>query len=207
MSTQGLLIPPPEVKPMVRGYARVSTPDQNLDLQIDALKRHGVQKIYQDKISGSKTSRPALDKLLLDLNPGDTVVVWRLDRLGRSVMHLLELASGWRTREINIVAINEGIDTRTPTGRLVYGILSILAENEREVIKERAEAGLKAAKARGVVLGPPRKLTEDKMRAARVLLEGDMMLKRVAQTLGVDRSTLYRALEAEKKGSGRKGKC
>lgn len=126
------------------GYARVSTDDQNINLQVDALKAAGVEagRIFSDHgVSGGKSTRPGLDALLADAIEGDTIVIWRLDRLGRSVIHLATLAEDFRKRGIGLRSLTDGVDTSTATGRLVYGLLSTLAEFERETIRERVKAG------------------------------------------------------------------
>lgn len=141
------------------GYVRVSDKDQTLNLQIDALKTSGCKVIYADHgISGTKIKRKGLNKLLADLKENDTLCVWKIDRLGRSTVHLLLLLDDLRKRGVNFISTTEGIDTGTPIGRMVYGQLALFAEFEREQISERTKAGMQAAKARGVHIGRPRKV-------------------------------------------------
>lgn len=137
------------------GYARVSTDDQTLDLQLDALQAAGCEsrRIYTDQVSGAKTDRPGLTKALDMLREGDTLVVWRLDRLGRSLPHLLEVAENLKSRHIGFKSLTESIDTTTPTGELIFHIFGALAQFERNLIRERTNAGLAAARARGRVGG------------------------------------------------------
>jgi DNA invertase Pin-like site-specific DNA recombinase len=188
------------------GYARVSTLDQDPSLQHDALTAAGCDRIFIDKASGKLASRPALDDLLQQLRPGDTVVVWRLDRLGRSLRHLLETVASLEQRGVSFVSLTENIDTSTPGGRLVFHLFGALAEFERDLIRERTMAGLAAAKARGRTGGRPTVWTEDKLRTARAMREsGDYDVASIAKVLGVSRASVYRALElpllAEEKGA------
>jgi DNA invertase Pin-like site-specific DNA recombinase len=142
------------------GYVRVSDADQTENLQLDALKAEGCDLIYGDHgVSGKIRRRKGLDDLLADLEHGDTLLVWKLDRLGRSTLHLLQLLDDLRQRGIDFHIITQGIDTRTAIGRMVFGQLAVFAEYERNLISERTKAGMKAAKARGVHVGRPRKLT------------------------------------------------
>jgi DNA invertase Pin-like site-specific DNA recombinase len=178
------------------GYARVSTHDQDPALQHDALTTAGCQQIFVDKASGKLESRPALDDLLEQARPGDTVVVWRLDRLGRSLRHLLETVSQLEQRGIAFVSLTENIDTTTPGGRLIFHVFGALAEFERDLIRERTRAGLAAARARGRTGGRPTVWTEDKLRTARAMREsGDYDVAAIAKVLGVSRASVYRALE------------
>jgi DNA invertase Pin-like site-specific DNA recombinase len=141
------------------GYARVSTCDQDAALQIDALAAAGCMRIFEDKASGAKEDRPQLVACLDYLRDGDTLVIWKLDRLGRSLSHLLQLANDLQARGVQLVITTMGIDTRTPGGRLLYSVLGAVAEYERSLIKERTQAGLHAARARGRVGGRPAALT------------------------------------------------
>ena len=131
------------------GYARVSTRDQKLDLQVDALKRAGCERIFKDVASGSRTARPALDELLGQLRAGDVLVIWKLDRMGRSLRHLVDLVGDLVARDIGLLSLNDPIDTTSAQGRLVFNLFASLAEFERELIRERTQAGLTAARARG----------------------------------------------------------
>lgn len=188
------------------GYARVSTFEQDPALQNDALLTAGCQRIFVDKASGKLESRPALDDLLEQVRPGDTVVVWRLDRLGRSLRHLIDVVQGLQQREVAFVSLTEQIDTSTPGGRLIFHVFGALAEFERDLIRERTMAGLAAARARGRTGGRPTVWTEDKLRAAHAMREsGDYDVNSIAKVLGVSRASVYRALElpllAEEKGA------
>ena len=146
---------------MLIGYARVSTPDQKLDLQIDALKKIGCEKIYHDKISGAKTKRPGLEKSLEIARAGDTLVIWRLDRLGRSLKDLIQIAETLKKRDIGLKSLEEGIDTTTSTGQLMFHLFGALAEFEKNLINERSQAGLEAARSRGRLGGRPKLLNRD----------------------------------------------
>src|SRR5579862_2580785 len=138
------------------GYARVSTREQNLDMQVFALEDAGCEKIYEEVVSGAKADRPVLNNLIKQLRDGDVIVVWKLDRLGRSLKHLVELVHILMQRNIGLCSLNDPIDTTTPQGRLIFNIFASLAEFERDVIKERTNAGLTAARARGRLGGRPR---------------------------------------------------
>lgn len=177
------------------GYARVSTQDQKLDLQRQALQAAGCDLIFEDHISGTRAKRPGLDKVLAKLAPGVVVVVWRLDRLGRSLSHLVEVLKVIESKGAGFVSLNEAIDTTSASGRLVFHMMAALAEFERSLIVERTQAGLAAAKARGAKLGRRRKLTPKQVAHGRALLDAGETGHAVAQSLGVSRATLYRALE------------
>jgi DNA invertase Pin-like site-specific DNA recombinase len=177
------------------GYARVSTGDQRLDLQLDALKAAGCQRVWSDTASGSLTERPELLLLFDHLRPSDTLVVWRLDRLGRSVRHLINVVGDLAEQGVGLRSLQEGIDTTTPGGRLVFHVFSALAQFEREVIIERSRAGVAAARARGRVGGRPALMTPAKLGTARRLREGQgHTLEEIAGVIGVSRSTLVRHL-------------
>lgn len=174
------------------GYVRVSTIEQNVHLQIDELKKAGCEKIFRDKVSGAKTERPGLNEALEFLREGDSLVVWRLDRLGRSLKHLLETVSLLEERDIGFRSLQESIDTTTSGGRLIFHIFGALAEFERNLIRERTMAGLKAARARGRVGGRPRKLDEKKTELAyRLYDEKNHTVIEICQMLGVSKPTLY----------------
>lgn len=181
------------------GYARVSTDDQDLSLQIDALEKHGIPKslIFTDKLSGAKDDRPGLAKCLDSLQGGDVLVVWRLDRLGRSMRHLITLVEDLRSCGVGFRSLNEGaIDTTSASGELIFNIFSALAQFERRLIQERTKAGLAAARARGRCGGRPRLESEQaKVRAAKKL-SGDrsITIDDICKTLGISRSTYYRYL-------------
>src|SRR5918995_4230730 len=147
------------------GYARVSTGEQTLDLQLDALKAAGCGKIYEETASGAKAERPVLEDVLSYLRKGDTLVVWRLDRLGRSLPHLIETVAALAARGIGFKSLTEQIDTTTPGGKLVFHVFGALAEFERDLIRERTNAGLAAARARGRTGGRPKVLTDPKKQA------------------------------------------
>lgn len=180
---------------MLIGYARVSTTDQDPQLQLDALTKAECERIYTDHASGAATARPQLDKMLRHIRRGDTIVVWRLDRLGRSMKHLIELVGDLQDRGIGLRSLNEQIDTTTATGRLTFHIFSALAEFERGLLSERTQAGLQAARARGRVGGRPAALTPQARKAAIDLREGGKTVTDIAATLRVSRATVYRALD------------
>lgn len=178
------------------GYVRVSDIDQTENLQLDALKAAGCDLIYGDHgVSGSIKHRKGLDELLASLNAGDTLVVWKLDRLGRSTIHLMQLLDDLRNRGVDFQAITQGINTTTAVGRMLYGQLAVFAEFEREQIRERTKAGMAAAKARGVHIGRPRKLSVDQIRSARTKVANRSdTITHIAKSYGVTPLTLSRAL-------------
>jgi DNA invertase Pin-like site-specific DNA recombinase len=179
------------------GYARVSTLDQNLALQQDALREAGCQKIFIEQISGAVTDRPALRETLEYARSGDTLIVWKLDRLARSMKQLIETIEMLRLRGIGFRSVTEAIDTTTAQGVLVFHMFSALAEFERALIRERTRAGLAAAKRAGRTGGRPPKMTEDDLGVARALLaNSNMTVADVARRLGVSPATLYRYLPA-----------
>lgn len=180
---------------MLIGYARVSTADQNADLQHDALNAAGVGRIFTDQgVSGSQASRPEFDRCLDTLRKGDTLVVWRLDRAARSLKNLLALVESLNERGVALRSLTESIDTGSASGRLILAVFGALAEFERDLIRERTTAGLAAARARGVRVGRPFRLTADQTAQARTLIAAGHRTVDVARTLGVGKSTLYRAL-------------
>ncbi|MCB1257908.1 MAG: recombinase family protein [Microthrixaceae bacterium] len=182
---------------MLIGYARVSTADQNAALQHRALDAAGVERTFTDQgVSGSLAQRPELDRCLEQLRDGDTLVVWRLDRLARSLRNLLDLVEVLSARGVHLRSLTESIDTSSASGRLVLSVFGALAEFERELIRERTTAGLEAARARGVRIGRPVAVTDDQLAQARTLVAAGHRVGDVARTLGVGRSTLYRALGA-----------
>ena len=183
---------------MLIGYVRVSTNDQNTALQRNALECAGCELIFEDKISGRTSDRPGLKRVLRTLSEGDTLVVWKLDRLGRSMRHLVGLVEELRERGINFKSLTDSIDTSSPMGRFFFHVMAALAEMERDLIRERTKAGLEAARARGRQGGRPRKLTARQVsHAAKLLADPETTGADVAQTLGVARSTLYRALRTK----------
>lgn len=183
------------------GYSRVSTTDQDAQLQLDALSAAGWYRIFTDTASGALESRPELDNLLDQIRPGDTLVVWRLDRLGRSIRHLINHMDSLQHQGIEFKSLQENIDTSSSGGRLVFNIFASLAEFERDLIRERTNAGLQAARARGSTGGRPASLSPDKLRTAKRLYEQrDMTVTQIGEVLGVSRSTVYRALAKATKG-------
>jgi DNA invertase Pin-like site-specific DNA recombinase len=182
------------------GYVRVSKQEQNEALQIDALKAAGCEKWFVDKMTGSKAERKGLDEALAYLRPGDTFVVWKLDRAGRSLTHLIELLKGLKERNIEFISLTEQIDTTTPGGKLIFHLMGALAEFERNLIRERTNAGLAAARARGRVGGRPRKLkTNGKVTLARrMFADQSHSIPEICAALGISRATLYRYVKEEK---------
>lgn len=178
---------------MLVGYARISTGDQNLDLQLDALKQAGFERIFTDEISGSKSKRPGLGDALDFVRAGDTLVVWRLDRLGRSLKDLIRRIDELKGGDINFRSLHEHIDTGSSTGKLIFHVIGALAEFERDLIRERTKAGLKAARARGRHGGRPRGMTPKKIElAAQMMSDPNKSIAEICQTLGISSSTLYR---------------
>jgi DNA invertase Pin-like site-specific DNA recombinase len=181
---------------MLVGYARVSTIDQNLDLQLSALKEAGCEKLYQDQISGTKANRPGLIMALEVLRKNDTLVVWKLDRLGRTVKGLIDLVNQLHQKEIHFKSITDNVDTSTPAGRFFFHVMASLAQMERELMAERTKAGLAAAKAKGRIGGRKRKMTQSKIESAKQLLASGSLPKDVALNLGISVPTLYRWVPA-----------
>lgn len=178
---------------MLVGYARVSTQDQNPSLQTDALQAAGCERVFTEKASGAQRDRPELTAAISYMRPGDTLVVWKLDRLARSMKQLIETVEGLEDRGIGFRSLTEAIDTTTPGGKLVFHIFGSLAEFERAIIKERTRAGLDAAKARGRIGGRPAKLSPEDLKAAKALLaDPSITVGDVAKRLGVAPATLYR---------------
>ncbi len=185
---------------MLIGYARVSTIEQNISLQIDELKKVGCEKIFHDKVSGAKAERPGLQEALNYARKGDSIVVWRLDRLGRSLKHLIETVGQLEEQGIGFRSLQESIDTTTSGGRLIFHIFGALAEFERNLIRERTMAGLKAARARGRVGGRPRKLDEKKTELAyRLYDEKNHTVSEICQMLTISKPTLYAYLGRRQK--------
>ncbi|WP_064198654.1 MULTISPECIES: recombinase family protein [Emticicia] len=180
---------------MFIGYARVSTLDQNPELQIDALKAAGCEKIFIDKMSGATSDRPELNKLKEQLRKGDTLVVWRLDRLGRSLKDLIDWVNYLDAEGVALKSLQESIDTGSSTGKLVFHIFGALAEFERNLIRERTTAGLTAARSRGRVGGRPKKLNEKKSKMARDMYDSKKYeIKEICEALEVSKPTLYKYL-------------
>jgi DNA invertase Pin-like site-specific DNA recombinase len=181
---------------MLIGYARISTQDQILDLQMDALREAGCEKIFTDVASGAATERSGLTLALAHLRSGDTLVVWRLDRLGRSLKHLIETVTELRRREIGFRSLTEGIETETSGGRLVFHLFACLSEFERSVIQERTRAGLQAARSRGHRGGRPRVLDDKALALARRMhADAATSVRDICRALGVSRATIYRNLK------------
>ena len=182
---------------MLIGYARVSTADQDLALQTDALTKAGCEKLFTDKASGAKADRPGLAEALHFARGGDTLVIWKLDRLGRSIQRLVELAADLLARKVDFRSLTDGFDTSAPSGRLLFHILASVAEMERELIKECTIAGLAAARAKGGNGGGRKSvMTPDMLDTARKLLAAGDKPAKVARLLQVGRSTFYRHLPA-----------
>lgn len=187
------------------GYARISTSDQDAALQIDALNQAGCYKVFVDQASGSLDERPELSKLLDQIRPGDTLVVWRLDRLGRSIRHLIDSLTELSGKEVGFRSLTENIDTTTSGGRLIFHIFAALAQFERDLIRERTQAGLAAARARGRHGGRPPTLTADQIKTARRMYEQrDMTVEQIGDVLGVSRTTIYRALRKQPPATARR---
>ena len=181
---------------MLIGYARVSTTDQNLDLQIDALTKVGCEKIFDDKISGSRAERPGLTRAMELLRKDDTLVVWKLDRLGRSVKNLVDLVADLQKQGIHFKSLTDSIDTGTPSGRFFFHVMASLAEMERELTAERTRAGLEVARQLGRKGGRKRQMTDSKIESAKKLLANGIPPRDVAANLGVSVPTLYRWIPA-----------
>lgn len=177
------------------GYARVSTQDQNADLQEDALSGAGCEKVFTDKASGAQADRPQLEAALSYLREGDVLVVWRLDRLGRSLKHLITVVSDLEDRDVGFRSLTESIDTTTSAGKLIFHVFAALAEFERDLIRERTKSGLEAARARGRKGGRKPSLSPKKIEVARKMYaDGDSTVAEIARVLGVSRATIYRHL-------------
>lgn len=180
------------------GYARVSTLEQNLNLQIDALKKAGCKKIITDELSGSVAERPGLNKLKETLREGDILVVWRLDRLGRTLKHLIDWVNELEQQGIGFKSLQETIDTTTSSGKLIFHIFAALAEFERNLIRERTRAGLEAARTRGRQDGRPKILPENKRELVTKLYEGkEHSIKEICQMMGISKPTLYKYIREQ----------
>jgi DNA invertase Pin-like site-specific DNA recombinase len=177
---------------MYIGYARVSTQDQNLDFQKDALKRVGCEKIIVDRVSGTVAERPGLTQLKECLRKGDTLVVWRLDRLGRSIKDLIALMSWFEQEEIGLRSLHEAIDTTSTSGKLTFHLFASLAEFERQLIQERTRAGLTAARARGRLGGRPKALQPNRQkRAVQLYHKKELTVREICEMMGISKPTLY----------------
>ena len=182
------------MKNYVFGYVRVSTEAQNLDRQLDALEKYGVDMIYNEKMSGTKKNRPELTKLLDRITEGDTVVVESLSRLGRSTKDLIELTETFQSKGVNLVSLKESIDTNSPTGKLLFTLMSAIAQFERDVIADRTREGLKSARARGRTGGRPRADPEQVKKAVKLYKTEQYTIKEIEELTGIKKSTLYRNL-------------
>ena len=184
------------------GYARVSTEDQRLDLQKDALSRAGCDKIFEDKLSGARVQQPGLDAALSHLRSGDTLVVWRLDRLGRTTHQLVGLLEQFERDGVRLRSLQDGIDPSTAMGKAMLQIGAVFAEMERNLMRERTKAGLTAARARGRLGGRPPALSPAKLDTVkRLMKDPELTMEEIAERAGVSRSTLYRALSRPKKAA------
>jgi len=184
---------------MIIGYARVSRDDQDLALQLDAFEKASCEKVFEEKESGTKAKRKALEGALSHLREGDTLVVWKLDRLGRSLKNLVALVEDLEERGIEFKSLTDGIDTTTPAGRFFFHVMAALAQMERDLIAERTRAGLDSARKRGRVGGRPRRMTESKLESAKKLLASGTPPKEIAKDLGISVPTLYRHLPASQR--------
>lgn len=179
------------------GYARISISEQSLDPQIDALKAAGCSKIFEDCVSGAKTDRPGLNEALNHLRSGDTLIVWKLDRLGRSMSHLIDTVRDLDQRGIGFRSLTEGIDTTTSGGTLVFHLFGALAQFERDLIRERTRAGLRAAAARGRKGGRKAVVTAEKLKRAKMLIERGLTVREAAARIKVGKTALYDAINAD----------
>lgn len=178
------------------GYTRISTLDQNQDLQLDALKNAGCEKFFSDKASGSKNDRPGLNEALRFLRSGDCLVVWKLDRLGRNLKHLIEVVEDLKSKKIGFVSLQDGFDTTTNGGKFVFQIFGAMAEFERDLIRERTRAGLDAARARGRTGGRKEKLNATQVAALKTMYESKKhSLSEICSTFDITKPTIYRYLE------------
>lgn len=177
------------------GYARISTKDQSLSMQVDALKQAGCIQIHTEIASGAKTARPVLEEIIRHLREEDTLVIWKLDRLGRNLAHLIHLTNELTIKKVGLISLNDPIDTTTAQGRLTFGIFASLAEFERELIRERTQAGLKAARARGRKGGRPVGLSQEAKEKAVIAealyKDGTIAVNKIAAQLNISKATLY----------------
>lgn len=184
--------------PTLIGYARVSTPDQNLAMQVEALEKAGCHRVFTDVASGAKASRPGLDEALAYLREGDSLVVWKIDRLGRSLSHLVQTVDDLRDRGVSFRSLNDaGIDTTTRNGKLLFNLFATLAEFERDLIRERTKAGLESAAARGRHGGRRPVITPSKLDKAQKLMAKGLSVREAAAAIKVGKTALYDALRDE----------
>lgn len=180
---------------MLIGYARVSTYDQNLEQQLEALEAAGCDRIFTDHESGAKNDRPGLDEAHSHLRDGDTLVIWKLDRLGRSVAHLSQTLLDFRAKGIALQSITDGFDTNTPGGKMLFHVLSSIAEFERDLVTQRTQAGLSAARARGRNGGRPKSLSPQQVAIGKKLAaDASISVKAICEQLGISRATYYREI-------------
>ncbi len=184
------------------GYTRVSTQDQNQDMQLDALKNAGCEKFFSDKASGAKSDRPGLHEALEYLRKGDCLVVWKLDRLGRNLKHLIEIVEDLKSKKIGFTSLQDGFDTTTNGGKFVFQIFGAMAEFERDLIRERTMAGLDAARARGRTGGRKEKLNATQVAALKTMYDSkNHSLGEICSTFGITKPTIYRYLEKSNQAS------
>ena len=183
---------------MKYGYARVSTKDQNLELQIDALEKYGCQKIYSEKAKGAKADRPKWQELLNQIESGDTLVIWKLDRMGRSLHHLIKIVTELIEKNISIVSLNDPIDTTNIQGKLMFNIFASLTEFEKDLIRERTMAGLRSARVRGRMGGRPKGLSQEAIRKAcsaeALYTQKELSINEITEQLSISKTTLYKYL-------------
>lgn len=187
------------------GYARISTSDQSTDLQRDALLAAGCTRIFSDEMSGSRADRPGLSQALEYAREGDTLVVWRLDRVGRSVSHLIEVVGELERRGVALQSLNEQIDTSTSSGKLVFHVFSAIAEFERNLIRERVSAGLAAARKRGRIGGRPKAVDAAKARSIRAMKSLGLTTSEILESAQISRATLFRFYKDEEERKQRRG--
>ncbi|MFC4657008.1 recombinase family protein [Rheinheimera marina] len=194
---------------MIFGYCRISTKGQSFDLQEDALKNAGCERVFRDVASGAKTKRPGLDDLLGQLRAGDIIVVYKLDRLGRSLQHLVHLMNQLTERQIGLRSLNDPVDTTTPQGRLITNVFASIAEFERDLIRERTKAGLASARARGRNGGRPPGLSKEAQNVAiaaeALYKQGSLSAQQIAAQLSISKTTLYKYLRLQGVGIGSVG--
>lgn len=190
------------------GYARVSTRDQSLSMQVEALKEAGCFQIHEEIASGAKAARPVLDEIMRNLREGDTLVIWKLDRLGRNLAHLIHLTTRLIEKKVGLISLKDPIDTTTPQGRLIFGIFASLAEFEQELIRERTQAGLKSARARGRKGGRPKGMSKSAIEKAAIAealyRNGTIPVKKFAEQLDISKTTLYLYLRSRNVRIGEK---
>ncbi len=194
---------------MIFGYCRISTKGQSFDLQEDALKNAGCERVFRDVASGAKTKRPGLDDLLGQLRAGDIIIVYKLDRLGRSLQHLVHLMNQLTERQIGLRSLNDPVDTTTPQGRLITNVFASIAEFERDLIRERTKAGLASARARGRNGGRPPGLSKEAQNVAiaaeALYKQGSLSAQQIAAQLSISKTTLYKYLRLQGVGIGSVG--